>query len=363
MKVQRGSGGGTGRLHRRVVAPIAVTVMLIAACGLDDAGTGADRALERGGTIVLYTSMPTDIVELLEQVFEGAYSEVGGSLWVTPDDRVAAAINLEVVRARTGDLLDRIAAEQAAGTPSADVVWLADPASVEHLKSEGLLARYDQPPGLPISSEYVDPEGYWVAGRVINVILAWNTLLVPDGLNDWPDLLEERHRNRAFPGPGSGSALAAIKALSDQYGEAYISRYAESGGRQVASNGAARDAIVAGDYSSAVVLDYMIRQAQAGGAAVDLAYPEGGTVVIPSPIAVMATAVNPAATEAFIGFVLSRQGQQVLVDIGSFYSVRSDIAPPPGAPPLESLTAIDVDWAELDRERVMFEELWREVFG
>ena len=76
----------------------------------------------------------------------------------------------------------------------------------------------------------------------------------------------------------------------------------------------------------------------------------------------MSTATNPVAAEAFVDFVLSRQGQQVLVDIGSFYSVRSDIAPPPGAPPLETLIGIDVDWADLDRERVRFEELWREAF-
>ncbi len=65
----------------------------------------------------------------------------------------------------------------------------------------------------------------------------------------------------------------------------------------------------------------------------------------------------------FLDFVLSRQGQQIIVEIGSFYPVRSDVAAPRGAPALAEITSLPVDWADLSAERVDIAELWVDLYG
>lgn len=333
-----------------------LAAIVLGACGGGQAGSGLPS-----GEVILYTSMPAPIVERLERIFEGVYPDLEGNMWVAPGATASGGMTLTVVRDSTGPLLERIHEELNGPGLGADVIWLADPAAMEELAAVGALAPFDPPLDAPIPAQYVDPDGYYVAGRVINMVIAWNTALVPEGLRDWPDLLEG-HRRRAFPSPRSGAALAAVKALRDEYGVEYFRELAASGVFQVNSNSAARDAIVAGDYRAAVVLDYMIRQAQADGMAVDMCFPASGTVVVPSPVAVTASAANPTAAVEFIDFVLSEPGQRVLVEIGHFYAVRTDVAPPAGAPPLESIRQLPVDWEELAAERDQLEDMWRETF-
>jgi iron(III) transport system substrate-binding protein len=344
--------------HLRNIAAL-LTALLVVACGSSTEAGPAEPV--PSGEVVLYTSMPTSIVDQLELIFEGTFPDLEGQLWLGPEMAPVEGITLGVVRASTGNLLERIEGEVAGGGLGADVVWLADPAAMDRLKGQGLLAPYAPPADAPIAGRYIDPDGFYVAGRVINMVVAWNTALLPDGLDDWSDLLIN-HRNRAFPSPRSGAALAAIKALTDAYGEEYFQEYVASGGRQVENNGAARDSIAGGDFQAAVVLDYMIRQARADGIAVDFAYPTSGTVVVPSPIAITSVAANPEAATVFVDFVLSQQGQRVLVEIGSFYPVRSDVEPPPGSPPLDSITVLPVDWTTLVADTPRLEAMWQEVF-
>ncbi len=337
---------------------LAVTA-LVGACG-NGGGAGQATGLP-AGEVVLYTSMPAAIVERLELIFEGVFPDLEGQLWVAPGAESAGGMTLTVVRSPTGPLLDRIIREHRADGVAADVIWLAHPGAMEQLKAAGVLAPYEPPAGTPIPAAYRDPDGQYVAGRVINMVIAWNTALLPEGLTDWPDILQTR--GCAFPGPRSGAALATVKALRDAYGDEFVQQAAASGVVLVDNNSVARDAIVAGDYPAAVVLDYLIRQAQADGSPVDMTFPASGAVVIPSPLGITAAAANPVAAAAFADFVLSGSGQRVLVEIGSFYPARSDVEPPPGAPPLASVPRLDVDWAELAAEEGELTALWREAFS
>lgn len=342
--------------RNRWLLSLAVTAMLAAACGNGDgaeeptATTAGEAATTTGetaasGDVLIYTSVPENIINELAAVFEEVHPE----------------INLEVFRATTGDVQARIATEQQAGGVQADLIWVAEPSAYESYKVDGLLAPTPPPEGAPIPEEFIDPDGFYVAGRVINMIVAWNTAAHPDGLEGWNDLLEVD--DAVFPSPGSGAALAAIKGIRDEIDSDFFRTFADQGGTQVASNGAARDALISGEFGAAGVLDYMIRAAKAEGSPVDLIYPASGTVVIPSPIAITADASNPDAARVFVDFLLSQEGQQTVVEVGSFYPARTDIEPPEGAPPLEEITRISPDWAELVEEADEIDAMWSETFG
>ncbi|MDH3308344.1 MAG: extracellular solute-binding protein [Acidimicrobiia bacterium] len=309
------------------------------------------------GEVVLYTSMPDDVVDRLEGVIERRFPDLDGNLWIT----LGSGISLTVVRGRTADIQELIESDLRSGGVRADLIWLAEPSPYENYKNMGLLAPYQPPSDAPILPSYIDADGFYVAGRIISMVIAWNKSLWPEGLADWPDLQDVELN--AFPAPESGAARATIKALTDKYGRAFFATLAGVGGVSVPSNGAARDGVADGTFEAVAVLDYMARDAKAAGAAIDFAYPEGGTVLIPSPIAITAAAPNPAGARAVVDFILSQAGQKILVEIGNFYPVRSDVALPVGAPPLDAVSALDIDWKELAGEIDAINTLWHGVYG
>lgn len=342
------------RKRRRRAAGLVLAVLvgsgLIAACGGQD-----DTA---SGEVVLYTSVPESIIERLSGVVEQRFPDLEGEYWVPPH----GGITLRVERGRTADIQQRIAEDiETTGSIQADVIWLAEPSPYETYKDMGLLAPYQPSPDAPIPVGYLDPDGYYVAGRVISMVIAWNTSLRPEGLSDWSDLAAV-HAN-AFPAPESGAARATIKAITESQGLDYFSRLEHVGGVSVPSNGAARDGLVEGEFEAVAVLDYMARQAKEDGSAIDFAYPNSGTVLIPSPIAITADALNPGDAEVFVDFILSQAGQKIVVEIGSFYPARTDVAAPPGAPPLDEITSLAVDWKALAGEESAISEFWEEVYG
>ena len=60
--------------------------------------------------------------------------------------------------------------------------------------------------------------------------------------------------------------------------------------------------------------------------------PDDGVLALPSPLAIGRNAPNAEAARIFVDFILSPEGQQVLVD-RHFMPVRSDISPPAGCSP------------------------------
>jgi iron(III) transport system substrate-binding protein len=321
-------------------------------------GACADAGAPQG-EVVLYTSMPNAVVDRLEGVIEQRFPDLEGEFWLAPLD--TEGIALRVVRGRTADIQELLADEMDRGEIKADLIWLAEPSPYETYKDLGLLAPYEPPADAPIPAGYIDPDGFYVAGRVISMVVAWNTSLLSEGLTDWPDLHDVEMA--AFPAPESGASRATIKALIDKYGSEFFTTLADRGMVSVASNGAARDGVAEGSFEAVAVLDYMARGAKAAGSPIDFAYPAGGTVLIPSPIAITASAENPAAAKAVVDFILSQSGQQIIVKIGDFYPVRIDVAPPAGAPPLHTITALDVDWSALTEEIDSISAMWMDFYG
>lgn len=340
------------RSVRRLVTVLSLLFAssIVAACSSNDAAPS--------GEVVLYTSIPDAVVDRLEGVIEQRFPDLQGDYWIPVD---SGGISLSVVRGRTADIQSRIANEINDGAMKADIIWLAEPSPYETYKDLGLLAPIEPPADAPIPSAYVDPDGFYVTGRIISMVLAWNTSLHPQGLVDWPDL--HNAELAAFPAPQSGAARATIMALTDNYGEEFFAEFAEGGGVSVASNGEARDGVAEGVFDAVGVLDYMAREAKQAGSAVDFAYPAGGTVIIPSPIAITADAPNAAAARAVVDFILSKRGQEIIVEIGGFYPARSDVSPPEGAPPLEAVTALPLDWRKLPAEIEAISTSWKDLFG
>src|ERR1041385_7295043 len=80
------------------------------------------------GKLVLYTAQPEGEAPQTTTAFKQAYP----------------GIEVEVFRSGTTEVMGKLAAEFAAGAPKADVLLIADAATMESLKKSGRLLAYPQ---------------------------------------------------------------------------------------------------------------------------------------------------------------------------------------------------------------------------
>ncbi|PKP57176.1 ABC transporter substrate-binding protein [Candidatus Atribacteria bacterium HGW-Atribacteria-1] len=288
--------------------------------------------------ILLYTSVPTNIMSAIEEEFEKE----------NPD------VDLEFVRAGTGQIKTRIITECEAGRIEADLIWVAEFSYYEDLKeltvgeTKGLLLRYESPKAKGIPTSLKDSEGYYYGARMINEVIAYNTNLVSDPPRTWEDLLDPKWKDQVALADVSysGAALVAMGALTEKYGIEYYQKLRENGTAVLQAHGGLTQSIAAGEYKVGMSLDYMIRQQKEAGSPINLIYPEDGAIAIPSPIAIVATTEHPDAAKKFVDYILSVNGQLAQVKLGSTIPVRPEIVPPLGAPSLNQLLekSIPVDY-------------------
>jgi len=289
------------------------------------------------GTVNFYTSLPKTIALEIADKYHQKHPEV----------------TVNVYRSGASKIMAKLGAEIEAGKVMADVVWLADPGNTIFLKNKGVLLKYT-----PENAEKVafkDKDGYYFAGRFIAPVIAFNTGIVKNPPKAFKVLSEKEYRNTlpspwntakgwcAIPNPlYSGSALAFTYGMYKLYGWDYFKNLKNNGVVVLKSNGSVKNGIIQGENPVGVTLDYMVRQQKAKGMNIDYLYPEDGTVLIPSPVAVLKTTKNPEVSKDFENFLLSKEVQTLLAD-NYIIPARSDVSSDK-VPSIDSIKKINVDW-------------------
>lgn len=302
------------------------------------------------GQVILYTSVPLDIINEIRADFMAKY----------PD------IKLEIFRGKTGDVMARVDAEMKAGEVLADLLWVAEPSTYEVIKREEVLLQFTPAEADVLADEFRDPDGYYYAGRLINMVLAYNTAEVTTPPSSWEDLLKSEFEGRlGFATTTAGSALATVGMLAphSDFGWSFFEDLKANGAIQVKNNSTVREMLSTGEFKVGWVLDYMVRQAKADGAPIDYVWPEEGAAFIPSPIAIFKSSDNPEAAKVFVDYVLSVDGQNTLVAKGNFIPVRADVDPPAGTPSLDEIARLPVDWSWIANNREQIKEDFNTIFG
>jgi iron(III) transport system substrate-binding protein len=307
---------------------------------------------EESKQITLYTSVPQNIIDNIQQDFEQK----------NPD------VTLEVFRAGTGSTLAKLEAERESGVIHADVVWVADFSVYETFKEEGLLMAYDAPEAQMIPERFYDPDHYYYGARLINVVLAYNTSMIKgsDVPTSWFDLLRPEVKGRVGSSnpQRSGVFFVATGAFVDnpEMGWNFFERYAQQNPPVQDSNTGIAKKIASGELLAGIALDYTIRKMKQGGSPIDLVWPKEGVVLAPSPIGIIADTDSPETSKRFVSYVLSKEGQRELTANG-FVPARRDVSRPEGVPPLEDIKYMDVDWPWLRSNREQLISRFNSMFG
>ncbi len=321
----------------------ALVLTVIALLGLGGRAHGAS------GTMVLYTSQPDAIAAQTVAAFNK----------VEPD------VTVEVFRSGTTQVLSKLEAEFAAGSPRPDALLIADAMSLEGLKAAGRLAAEPEldVSMLPVGS--YDPGRTYFGTKLITTGIAVNThaTFVPSA---WADLLRPGVAGRvALPSPlysGAAMITAGSFAQDGALGPDFLAKLAKAGATATPGNGGVLAAVSSGQDSYGILVDFMALNAAKKGAPIRFVIPAEGLTAVTEPVAVLKTAHNPAAAVAFVRFLLSRPGQELAAAQG-FLPARRDVAPPPGFPAASEVRLMPVDVARVLKDSAQLKQSFADAFG
>lgn len=301
------------------------------------------------GPLVLYTSQPNEDAQRTVDAFMAAYP----------------GVEVTWIRDGTTQVMARLEAEFAAGDPQPDVLLIADTVVMEGLEAEGRLLAY---PGADVSAydpALMDPEHHYFSTKLITTGIVYNTA-APFVPTSWADLLRPEAKGQiAMPSPlASGAATIHMVALTSHpdLGWEYYEGLAAQGTNPQGGNGGVYNAVAGGEQMFGMVVDFLPIREIPNGAPVAFVFPEEGVSAVTEPVAILSTAQNVPAAQAFVDFLISPEGQQLASDMG-YLPAHPAITPPAGFPPLADIKLLDFDPAAALENADAYRLRFTEMFG
>jgi len=289
-------------------ASVAATSLLAATTALAD--------------VTVYTAGPAG---LIEQLAAGFTEETG--------------IAIEFFQATTGNIMARIEAE--AANPVVDVLISASWDTATDFTERGWLVPYTSPNAANVPVFLKTDTA--VAQGVAALAIAWNPTSGTPRPTEWSDLTAPEFEGLVnLPDPAlSGSAFELVSALMATSGMGLFDGLAANGAEVAGANAAALNPVLQGAKAAVFgAVDYIALNRMAAGEAVEVIFPESGTVIAPRPMMILNWSDNQSDAQAFIDYVLSDAGQAI-VAAQNLMPARSDVAA--DRPLIADLTILPID--------------------
>jgi phosphoglycerate transport regulatory protein PgtC len=259
--------------------------------------------------VVIVTSYPKDLTGPFKKAFEAKYP---GTL-------------VEILQKNTSAAVKYIQ-ETAQGNTS-DLMWASAPDAFEVLKGNGLLAHYvPKTKGIPekIGSYPInDPDGYYIGFAGSGYGIMWNTrylsakkLPVPKEWDDLKKPIYHGHVGMSAPSRSGTTHLTVETVLQGEGWDKGWATWKEMAGnfKMVTERSfGVPEGVNSGDFGIGVVIDFFGFSSKATGFPVEFVYPTV-TTLVPANIAILKNAPHPQAAEAFVEYLLSVEGQELLLD-------------------------------------------------
>jgi iron(III) transport system substrate-binding protein len=302
------------------------------------------------GDMTVYTSQPEEDIKALIEAFNQKQ----------PD------IKVNVFRSGTEEVVSKILAEKKAGSVQADVLLVADAVTFESLKSEDLLMSYESPELSGIKSDYYDADHTYTGTKIISTGIIINTGMVKKAPAGYHDLTGAEYKDQlVMPSPlYSGAAAYNLGVLTRTKGlgwDFYKALKANNVSVQK-GNGTVQKAVLAGQKSCGIIVDYMALREKAKGSPVDFIYPSEGSLTVTEPIGIVKSTKKADLAKAFVDFILSDDGQKATSEIG-YTPIRSGVKAPEGFKTVDNIKNLTYNLPELVKTRDSDKEQFSRLFG
>lgn len=310
------------------------------------------------GKVMIYTSMYQFVIDMMDEALKAEFPNLepgnGDSFFFYGG---------------TGTLQTKLAGEMETGTLGCDMMLVAEPAYSLELKEGGWLEPMEAD-GEKLRFDY-DEDGYWYPVRVCNMVLAYNPEKysadeLPQSFYDFAN--DESVKGMISMGNPltSGTTMAAVASLSDEYGYEYFTALGKNG-VMIESGSTALAKLQTGECKEIMILEESVLQARKDeGSQIACIYPTDGVILIPSTVMTVAedrsANMNIEACQAITDWLLSEEGQKLVLE-GYMHSVLAGMTEVPyDSVDTDGLIEKDlgVDWVrcytQRDEIRTQFQE-------
>ena len=308
---------------------------------------GADRleklhqAAKKEGSLLWYTTTPTEYASLLVEPFEKRYG-----------------IKVNVWRARSELILQRVLTETRSGRPLADVVQSISP-PMEALRREGHLLAIRSPHHKDLVAGAAPPHREWASTLQYVFVQAYNTEKVKreELPRTYQDLLHPRWKGRlAIEASDHEWASEVIRELGEAEGTRLFRELARTQALGTRSGHPLLTNLTAsGEVPLALtVYQYSVEQAKKKGSPIEWFAIEPA-IVIADGIAVLKKAPHPHAAVLFYEYMLGPEAQRIVSKIG-YLATSTQVEPAISGVRLKLLDASTL-LDEQDRSLARFDAL------
>jgi iron(III) transport system substrate-binding protein len=292
------------------------------------------------------------------------YDAYGGMDTIAKAFEKDTGIKVNYVSMSSGEALSRLMAEK--NNPSCDVWFGGGIDAFIEAKNKGLLMPYDSPNTKYIDSRFVDKEHYWTGVSIVTIGILENTKLLKEyNLSEpktWDDLIKPEYKGHIIASNPtiSGTAYFTICGILQMKGEKngwnYLDKFYENTPFLTKRGSGPINEVLSGEYTLGVSPDPHIAQMKNPDAPIKSVY-LNKVIWWPSPVAIVKNCKHPNNAKKFVDWVLSKRGQEVLMNASPRVPVREDIKTIKGVPNPKELDFINMDfvyWGE-HRDEVLNE--------
>src|ERR1700742_4754718 len=309
------------------------------------------EAAKKEAQVIYYTSTDLPVAEKLARAFEAKYS----------------GIKVRTERTGAERVFQRIGQEYSSNIHAVDVVNSSDAAHFIKWKGDGILLAYVPEDVAKYPAEHRDVDGQFASFRVWLSIIAYNTNLVKaeDAPKSFADLLDPKWKGKivkAHPGY-SGTIMTATYQMQRDLGWTFFEQLAKQSIMQVQSSADPPKKLDLGER--AVMADgneYNIFQLREAGRPVEPVYASEGSPLIIGPNGVFKAAPHPNAAKLFQAFSLSREAQQLIIDVGGLRSVHPDTKEKAARKPLKDIKTMKDDAAAVEQQGEQIKSRYSKIF-
>lgn len=303
---------------------MAMTLLAVVGCEKGDAGAAAHSRADGDA--------PTETATLYCSVDEGFARKVIAAY----EKKTGAAVQLitDTEAGKTTSLVQKLRLER--DHPRADVFWSSEQSQTELLAREEALAAYDSPSASDIPGQFRHPRHLWTGFALRARVVAYDPARTSaDELpKTWRELAEPRFaKSLAMANPLFGTTRGHVAAMQAGWGAAELRAFLEA---LVAhktlitdGNSTAVRKLISGDVKFAMTDSDDVFVAQRRGHPIAMAYPDmgdGGTMLIPNTVALVAGAPHADAGRKLIDYILSAEVERMLAESDSGnYPVRQSL--------------------------------------
>jgi ABC-type Fe3+ transport system substrate-binding protein len=283
--------------------------LLTLSCAITSALGFSSIANAMEDKLVIVTSFSNDVTDVYKSAFEKKYPNV----------------KVEILKKKTTSGIKYV--QETSSKNASDIFWASAPDAFEVLKDNNLLAKYDSSvEGIPEkvgSFPINDPAGYYKGFALSGYGIMWNErymkakkLPIPKEWVDLADPVYYKHVGMSAPSR-SGTTHLTVEAIIQGKGwqDGWAALKAMSGNFKTVTERSfgVPDGVNSGAFGVGIVIDFFGFSSKASGFPVDFHYPSV-TSLVPANVGKINNAPHPENANAFIDFLLSEEGQELLLN-------------------------------------------------